>query len=199
MDYSRIFSIILPPILFGLAFAIVVIAIISIFAAVIQYKSEKREKASYKQIAKQYDLVSLLESDSGWDDNPDSNLFDSLQKITSILNYLNQCEADTQKKKDIKRSLEVYYSPTIHKLTKMYRDAYQAQHKQHYLRYDLIQIMNKAKQCLSDIADALEKAQLLFSEKELYDVDTEAKVLQQKIQMDGLSNADFCQTDKPSE
>lgn len=87
MDYSRTFSIILPPILFGLAFAIVVIAIISIFAAVIQYKSEKREKASYKQIAKQYDLVSLLESDSGWDDNPDTvtRIRHSINNIISVM------------------------------------------------------------------------------------------------------------------
>ncbi len=178
---------ILPPLAFGLACAIIVCSIIVLIIGIVQYGSRGRyNKEIYRALTKDYNLQHFPAKNFC----EDKDLCEILQKITQHLRCINECDADTQKKQDIKRSVQNYYVPTIHRLLEIYGDnqkSYDGTLQDNSNVYNI----SLVKKGLSEIAQALEKAQEICLEPQTYDIEAEMKVLHQKIQMDGLGTPDF--------
>ena len=187
MESNEIIQNILPPLVFGLACAIIVCSMIALIIGVVQYRSKGRShKEIYQALTRNYNIRRL----SAKGICEDKELCEILQKITHHLRGINECDADTQKKQDIKRCVQNYYVPTIHRFLEIYSDNQKPRDgdfQDNNNAYNISQV----KKGLSEIAQALEKAESICLEAQTYDIEAEMKVLHQKIQMDGLGTPDF--------
>lgn len=187
MENPEVVNIILPHLLLGLACSIIIFTIVVLIIGIAQYRDRRsRDKEIFRVLTRDYHIHDLTSKDL----RNDKELYELLLKIAGLLKDIDKCEADTQKKMDIKRSIQNYYIPTIHRLLEAYQENQTPSSecnsdKTYTYNLGIIRVG------LSEIASALENAKNICSEVQTYDIEAELKVLHQKIQMDGLGNPDF--------